>query len=176
MIELVPIKAYRIDVSSVADIHRERLKVVFEDGHELYFRYDSASVSMHVDMNDPLGSALGDGRKLREILFGHFRTKRYDRSRGQRFADAIHKFFDVHFSPRYDKWTVQRLFDEFVIEFTLGNEFADCGLAEGRYLEVLYGTPYNDPLVIHVPWGRVVSFENTTLQPVPAKPGVPSFV
>ena len=169
--ELVPNDACHIDVTKVKDVERERLKVTFQNGHILYFGVDPSSWSgrprLLVDYGDEYGHGFEHARALRKEQFEHFRTAKYDRSWFKRCVDQIHKFYVPNFRWRFDGWSVEKLFDEFVIELYVGNEYKSCGLAKGHVLELTCGTLRGTVLPVYMRWGSVTSIESVTLEPSP---------
>ena len=169
--ELVPNDACHIDVSNIKDVERERLEVTFENGHKLYFKVDPRSWSgiprLLVDYGNGYGHGFEHARELRKEQFVRFRTARYDRSWFKRCADKIHKLYVPNFRWRFDGWSVEKLFDEFVIELYVGNENVSCGLAIGNTLELTCGTFQGAAFPVYMLWGLVTSIESVTLEPTP---------
>jgi len=166
----IPITSTYIDVSEIEDLERERLKVTFNNGNSLLFRvdirYGRAAPRLLVDVGEAGSPSYFTARNLRAELFDQFRRDRYDRTWANRAVDSLHKLFNSDFRPRYDGWSVSRLFEEFFVELPLGDQYRACGLVVGQTLQLHYGTYFSDPASYYLSsWGIVTEVESIVLQP-----------
>jgi len=158
-IEIVPVKAHRIDLSNVEDVDRERLKITFENGEELFFRVDLR----HAIPGLLLDAEQGNGRKLIETTSALFYHERVLRSRSQRFQDWRRKLVKPSYRLSFNGWTMEKVIDSIEVELDVGSDDYPNTLGIGKSLQVIYGTYYSDPYKVFTSWGKVVAIESITL-------------
>lgn len=168
---LVPVEAQRIDVSEVGDIERERLRVVFKDGDELFFRvsmqYENGFSRLAMVLDPSLSE---DGRVLQSEMVVRFYNERVYRSFGTIVRDAL---FRLPYTRPYANWTIEQVASKLEVRLEMGRPngagkvFAS-DLQVGALLTVEYGTQYSDPVSKMLVMKGVVTEIDTFLIPATA--------
>lgn len=166
--KLQPAEAYTVDISEVTDIERERLKVTFENGKELYFSVSSFGNAsyplLELDHSKGIMAGPGDGDELLDYLAQLFYADNIARSKLQHIGDWFLRTFARRHRPHPD-WTLRTVKEQLLVELFGGIERRPSNLCVGRVLEVTYGTQYSNPVPYTILWGDVTSVESYVIPP-----------